>query len=63
MSMEKIKICKLLSVKKSPNWVNIYTCGCYFSEVVQIKWKQLNWNEISSFISNNLVEGNTYFCF
>ena len=63
MSIERHKICKLVSVKKSLNWVNIYTCGCYFNEAVQIKWKKLNWNEISSFISNNLIEGKTYICF
>ena len=56
MPTERNKICELVSVKKSLDWVNIYTCGCYFNEVVQIKWKKLNWNEISSLISNNLIE-------
>ena len=60
--IERNKICELVSVKKS-NWVNIYTCGCYFNEAVQIKWNKLRWNEISSFISNSLIEGNTYICF
>ena len=30
------KICKLVSVKKSLNWVNIYTCGCCFE--VKLEW-------------------------
>ena len=30
MLIERNKICKLVSVKKSLNWVNIYTCGCCF---------------------------------
>ena len=63
MLIERNKICKLVSVKKSLNWVNIYTCGCCFNETVQIKRKKLNWNEISSLISNNLIEGKTYICF
>ena len=63
MSIEKNKICALVSVKKSLNWVKIYTCGCCFNEVIQIKWKKLSWNEISSFLSNNLIEGKTYICF
>ena len=63
MPIERNKICKLVSVKKSHDWVNIYTCGCYFNEAVQIKWKKLNWNKISSFIFNTLIEGKTYICF
>ena len=63
MSIERNKIFTLVSVKKSLNWVNTYTCSCYFNELVQIKQKKLNWNEISLFISNNLVEGKTYICF
>ena len=63
MLIERNKICKLVSVKKSLNWVNIYTCGCCFNETVQIKRKKLNWNEISSLISNNLIEGKIYICF
>ena len=43
MSIEKNKICDLVSVKKSLNWVKIYTCGCCFNEVIQIKWKKLSW--------------------
>ena len=63
MPIERNKTCKLVSVKKPLNWVNIYTYGCYFNEAVQIKRKKLNWNEISSFISNNFIEGKTYICF
>ena len=63
MPIERNKICKLVSVKKSHDWVNIYTCGCYFNEAVQIKWKKLNWNKISSFIFNNLIEEKTYIRF
>ena len=61
MPIERHKICKLVSVKKSLNWVNIYTCRCYFNEAV--KRKTLNWNEILYFIPNNLTEGKTYICF
>ena len=63
MLIERNKICESVSVKKSLNWVNIYTFGCYFNEAIQIKQKKLNWNEISSFMSNNLIEGKTYICF
>ena len=63
MLIKITKICELVYVKKSFNWVNIYTCGCYFNEAIQINWKKLNWNKISSFISNNLIEGKTYICF
>ena len=48
MPIERNKICELVSVKKSLNWVNIYTCGCYFNEAVQINQKKLSWNEVSS---------------
>ena len=41
MLTERHRVCKLVSVKKSLNWVNIYTCGCYFNETVQIKWKKI----------------------
>ena len=63
MPIERNKIYKLVSVKKSLDWVKIYTCGCYFNEAVQIKWKNLKWNKISSFISNKLIEGKTCICF
>ena len=63
MSIERHKIYKLVTVKKSFNWVNIYTCGCYFNEAVQIKRKKLKWNEILLFVSNNLIEGKTCICF
>ena len=51
MLIERNKICELVSVKKSLNWVNIYTCGCYFNEAVQINRKKLSWNEVSSLYS------------
>ena len=63
MTIERNKVCELVSVKRSLNWVNIYTCGCYFNEAVQINRKKLSWNNISSFISNNLIEGKTHICF
>ena len=63
MPTERHKICKLVSAKKSLNWVNIYTCGCYFNEAVQIKWKKLSWNEILYFVSKNLIERKSYICF
>ena len=56
MLLERNKISELVFVKKSLNWVNTYSCGCYFNKAVQIKWKKLNWNEISLFMSNNLIE-------
>ena len=37
MIIAENKICEIFSVKKSLNWDNIYTCGCYFNETIQIK--------------------------
>ena len=57
------KICEIVSANKSLNWNNTYTCGCYFNVAIQIKQKKLNWNEISLFVGNNLIDGKTCICF
>ena len=35
------KICEIISANKSLNWNNMYTCGCYFNEAIQIKQKKV----------------------
>ena len=57
------KICEIVSANKSLNWNNIYTCGCYFNEAIQIKQKKLNWNKISLFLGNNLLMEKLAFVF
>ena len=46
LQKEEIRFGSQVSVKKSLNWDNIYNCGCYFNEAIQIKQKKLNWNKI-----------------
>lgn len=63
MIIAENKICEIFSVKKSLNWDNIYTCGCYFNETIQIKQKNLNSNEIYLFVALNLLERKTRISF
>ena len=51
-----------ISLNTSFRWVNVYVCGCYFEVAIQIKQKKLNWNEISLFVANNLVEEKPFIC-
>ena len=63
MIIAENKICEIFSVKKSLNWDNIYTCGCYFNETIQIKQKNLNSNEIYLFVALNLLQRKTHISF
>ena len=35
------KNCEIVSANKSLNWNNMYTCDCYFNEVIEIKLKKV----------------------